>query len=366
MFAQVQNPDHLEAQELDAYLAQGWFRMGQTIFTTNFIRFQQQIHSTIWLRILLDSYVADNTQVKLFKRNSEFRISFKLAEITEEKEKLYSIYKQTVSFPASDSLQFLLLDKRNNSEQPATKTGSIFTTYEVNVHDGDRLIACGFFDLGAVSAEGITSFYDPEYKKHSLGKYLIYLKIKFCKELGMQYFYPGYFVPGNPHFDYKLSIGNEVLQFLQLSTQTWEPIQTFLPENIPYDVMRVKLLQVHEMLSATGQYSKLLKYNFFDANFVQEMRDTGLLDFPILLFCGVIDNVEPILVYDVRDGMYHLLTCVPAWKPFEVNSDEEFYSDYFLMPVAEIYRCEEGEEIGNFLIKLKNEVMKEGKATDDH
>jgi hypothetical protein len=34
MFVEVHTPAVLTRAELDAYLARGWFRMGQTIFTT--------------------------------------------------------------------------------------------------------------------------------------------------------------------------------------------------------------------------------------------------------------------------------------------------------------------------------------------
>ncbi|MBA4056534.1 MAG: arginyl-tRNA--protein arginylyltransferase, partial [Marivirga sp.] len=53
MFAQVHSPEKLLPRELDAYLEQGWFRMGQTIFTTNFLNFKNEFYSALWLRIML-------------------------------------------------------------------------------------------------------------------------------------------------------------------------------------------------------------------------------------------------------------------------------------------------------------------------
>ena len=82
---------------------------------------------------------------------------------------------------------------------------TIYNTHEINLFDGEKLIAVGYFDIGTRSAAGISSFYDPSYKKYSLGKYLIYLKMEYCQKMGFEYFYPGYFVPGYKAFDYKLS-----------------------------------------------------------------------------------------------------------------------------------------------------------------
>ena len=52
MLVELHNPiDSLNGEELDKYLERGWFRMGQTIFTTNFLKFNGLIYSVIWLRI---------------------------------------------------------------------------------------------------------------------------------------------------------------------------------------------------------------------------------------------------------------------------------------------------------------------------
>ncbi|MEJ0055928.1 MAG: hypothetical protein WDN75_09910 [Bacteroidota bacterium] len=138
MFAQVHTPEQLAPHELDAYLERGWFRMGQTIFTTNFLHVKNEIYSTIWLRVFLNEYSAGSTQVKLFKRNAGFQTRVRPAAITTEKEDLYTVYKASVPFQASKSLEHLLFFGRSEAD-------SIYNTYEVTVHDGDKLIACGFF-----------------------------------------------------------------------------------------------------------------------------------------------------------------------------------------------------------------------------
>jgi len=346
MFAQARTPEQLIPQELDAYLQQGWFRMGPRIFTTNFVHFKDQIYSTVWLRILLNEYTPDNTQIKLFKRNVSFRTTIKPLEITEEKEELYARYKQSLPFQPSDSIHQLLMGR--------TISSSIYNTLEVNVHDGDKLIACGFFDLGETSAMGISSIYDPAYKKYSLGKYLIYSKIQYCQNLNLRYFYPGYFVPGYSFFDYKLTIGRSALEFLQLSSQQWLRIEHFSDNTIPYTVMLNKLLHIQKILTAENRNTRIAKYEYFDANLIPDLRDAELLDFPVMLF-GTTEpeeNNNHIVVFDVRDGHYHLFSCLPIWKPNETNPDTTFYSDYFLKAVYEIYDTPAAEEMASVFSKL--------------
>jgi arginine-tRNA-protein transferase len=218
MFAQIEYPERkLLPGKLDEYLANGWFRMRQSIFTTNFLHFNNQFYSAIWLRVVLGVAIHDKRFKALCKLNKKFSTVIQksvIGSVGEAHEQLYRHYRQAVSFESSPSLHELL-----NGSQPYNS----FNTHEINVYDGDRIIAAGFFDLGNDSAAGITCIYHPDYKKHSLGKYLMYLKMDFCKQNGMRYFYPGYVVPGYPSFDYKLDIGSAALQYLQLSTNQWLP-----------------------------------------------------------------------------------------------------------------------------------------------
>lgn len=86
----------------------------------------------------------------------------------------------------------------------AGATHNVFTTEVLEVRDGNQLIAAGIFDSGARSLAGIMNFYHPAYRKYSLGKYLMLLKINHARQQCKAYYYPGYLVQGYPKFDYKL------------------------------------------------------------------------------------------------------------------------------------------------------------------
>lgn len=346
MFVEVHTPEKLTGQELDAYLERGWFRMGQTIFTTNFAHVKDRLLSTIWLRVKLFEYELEPAHTKLLKRNVQFKTSIQPVYVTEEKEALYSRYRDSLSFVVSESLRQLLFGK---CDKP-----TIYTTYEVTLYDQDKLIACGFFDLGGNSAQGIVSFYDPEYKKYSLGKHLIYSKMQFCKKIGLKYFYPGYFVPGNPYFDYKLSIARQALQFLHISSTSWRNISTFTENDIPVGAMETKLYELKLLLEKSGIENRVMKYEFFDAGLIPEMRNTGLLDFPLFLHLGnaVEEPVNVLVEFDVRDDQFHLLVCAPVWKPDRTNPDTTFYSAFFLKRVQEIYQSPDVHPIAELIVRI--------------
>lgn len=335
MFAQAHAPDPITPLDLDEYLDRGWFRMGQTIFTTNFIRFKDQIYSTVWLRITLNTF-DDKTQVRLFKRNSFFRTVIGPAQFTEEKEELYQRYRQTLEFQPSESIRQLLFGKENHN---------VYNTYEVSVYDGDKLIAFGFFDLGKKSAAGITSVYDPEYKKHSLGKYVIFQKIVYCREQGFQYFYPGYFVPGYPFFDYKLTMGRSTLDFLELKSGHWRSIETFTNDTIPLQEMWHRLKKVEDELATTNPSLKVIRYEFFDANLVPDLRDAGLFDFPLMIHCPPMEDSSLIvLVFDIQASCYAVHRCVPVWSIDKPLQDPDYYSTHLLKTLEVIFSTEHPEE----------------------
>jgi arginyl-tRNA--protein-N-Asp/Glu arginylyltransferase len=353
MFAQVDFPQTLHPEALDRYLEDGWFRMGQSIFTTNFLNFNNQFYSAIWLRLVLSEFSITSTQQKLLKLNSTFTSEIQPASITPEKEKLYAEYRQSKSFNASSSLCQLMMGA---SAAPHT----IYNTYEVTIYDSGNLIAVGFFDIGSVSAAGITSFYNPAYKKYSLGKYLIYLKIEYCKKLNLQYFYPGYFVPGYTVFDYKLSLSKAGLQYLQFSSQQWLDVRHYSSLHNPLVVMRERLGILQGVLQQSNFESRLYYYEFFDAHLVPELKGIELFDFPVFLYCvGVVDeSINPIVAYDVSSEEYHLLQCRSLWTSNAENLFESIYASHLLQVEQEVMSTARIEEIVSTLVVSKSESEK--------
>jgi arginyl-tRNA--protein-N-Asp/Glu arginylyltransferase len=352
MFAQVHIPELLRPEELDQYLDRGWFRMGQTIFTTNFLNFKNHFYSAIWLRIPLPEFSTEKTQQKLSKKNDAFRIEIQQASITPEKEALFFVYKQNIPFEASASLQTLLFGKASHN---------IYNTQEINIYDDCKLIATGIFDLGKTSAAGISSIYDPAYKKYSLGKYLIYLKIAYCKKLGLEYFYPGYFVPGYSLFDYKLEIGKSALQYLEFTTSKWNSITSFNSASSPLQQMQDKLLHLQKVLLKNGVASQILYYEFFDANLIPELEGIVLFDFPIFLFCSGLSGETPV-IFDVRDQQYHCVKCKSVWASTTPNTPDGLYSSHVLKLDHGIFSSEIPELMAATLMdqsKTEGKILRE-------
>ena len=340
MFAKMRTPISLTPTELDNYLAEGWFRMRQTIFTTNFLHFNSNFYSVLWLRIALNGFVPCKKHRALNRLNSGFRTEIKKAAITPAHEVLYQLYRKSISFEVSASLNDLLI---------GNEVYNRYDTYEVNVFDEDKLIASGFFDLGKTSAAGISCIYHPDYKKYSLGKYLMFLKIDFCRQQHLEYFYPGYLVPGYPAFDYKADIARESLEWLRFSSGKWLPYKNFTPAMNPILCMEEKLFDLKARLEKDNLNSTVLYYKFFDVGLDPGYSGNDLFDFPIFLYSSSGHNHYNMIVYDVRDTKYHLLQCSSIVHLDYHSYRDNIFSSSLLKVDRRLLVTSEADEIADIL-----------------
>lgn len=301
MFADKHYPsDNLAPEALDAYLAKGWYRMGQTIFTTHFLCFQQQFYSAVWVRLELENYTFRRSVRKVMRRNERnFRYVFRPGKIDREKERLYQRYRRSFSGMLAPSLKDSLLDGEDKN---------IYHSIEVCVYDENRLIAFSFFDLGKISAASILGVYDPEYERYSLGFYTMLLEIQYCLDQDLEYYYPGYVVPGYPRFDYKLRIGE--VDYFDLCTNSWLPFAELEAEEIPITRMEQELSMLKKMLTKYGIPSQMKYYPLFESNLFGFWQ-APYFDYPILLHCFPQKFANRFImgVYDVRNQCFHILQC---------------------------------------------------------
>ncbi len=204
----------IPGEMLDYYLSQGYYRMQQDLFTCRFLPREGQLNTVHWLRIVLPQVQYGPKQRRLLRLNERFSVSVKPLRLTTEYETLYARYRQNLDFDTSASLEALLLDGA---------THTVFRTEIVEVRDQGQLIAAGILDAGSDSIAGIVNFYDPAYRKHSLGKYLLLLKMEYARQQQKAYYYPGYLVHGDPKFDYKLFACQPATEVFDALNSQWLP-----------------------------------------------------------------------------------------------------------------------------------------------
>ncbi len=208
-------PRKLSGEQLDDFLSRGWYRMHQTIFTTNYIVDDELHYKVFWLRYNLQYYTHLKSSKTILNRNKQFSFVVKPFELTDELENLYTLYRSMISFDGAPSVNHWLFYEG--------AFGDIYDSHLIEVRDKNTLIAAGIFDKGDKSIAGIMNFYHPDYKKYSLGKYLILLKIELALQQGYKHYYPGYMVYGYPKFNYKLFVGEEFTEVYIPELKGWFP-----------------------------------------------------------------------------------------------------------------------------------------------
>lgn len=220
-FIIMKTHDHIKFSGtlLDTLLSQGCYRMHQDIFTTDLILNGHTIHYVFWLRYPLHKFCFDKKPQKLICVNSRFEIKTREFYISKELEDLYQLYFAKTDFDAPPTIQDFLFGNVAAASHP----GNLFDSEVIEIREGGKLIAAGIYDNGLIAMAGIMNFYDPAYKKYSLGKYLMLLKIQHAIKAHMQYYYPGYIAYGFDKFDYKLFPNQNLAEIFDSKKKVWLP-----------------------------------------------------------------------------------------------------------------------------------------------
>ena len=303
MFTEKHHLNYLSPKDLDQYLKKGWFRMVQTVFTCQFLYFEGAIFSTIWIRRSLKALEFTKSQRKLIKRNKErFKVEFGPLHIERNKELLFHKYKKNFKGSTYMSLSSSLFE-------PFELAKVLFNSYECRVYDGDKLIALSVFDLGEKSMASIIGIYDPAYKAHSLGIFTMYLEMEFGHQLGYQWYYPGYVIPPNPRFNYKLKVGE--VEYLDIQSQSWLPYKDMATSNLPHQIMNQALVQAYESLKKINIDSKLMIYPPYEGT-IFGLWSLDYLEYPIILEIAASNAqsvVSLVLCFDSVSNSYKLFYC---------------------------------------------------------
>ena len=220
MIEDIHFPENLTGWQLDQYLSNGWFRMGQTIFTTDVVPLNDRLYAVHWLRIDLRRLNYGRAQKKLFVLNKNFSVSIQPLSINAELEDLFTLYRTAVDFNPPQSVEEYLFLGINHD---------IYDSYLIQIRDHGKLIAAGIFDNGESSIAGILNFYDPSYRKYSLGKYLMLIKADYAIKIGKSWYYPGYIASGYSKFNYKLFPDKNATEIYDKDSKTWLPVSLSIP-----------------------------------------------------------------------------------------------------------------------------------------
>ena len=91
---------------------------------------------------------------------------------------------------------------------------------ELCVYLDNKLCGVTFLDLGARATSGVYAMFDPAERKRSLGILMMLHSIRFSRQRGCGYYYPGYAYHEPFAYDYKKRLSG--LEYLDWTTG-WKP-----------------------------------------------------------------------------------------------------------------------------------------------
>ncbi|MDX2304537.1 MAG: hypothetical protein NW226_17145 [Microscillaceae bacterium] len=298
MLVQHYYPQSLSPARLDKYLASGWFRSAPMLYRSQLICLEEEVFSTVNIRIKLENYEFRKSLRKIITRNDKlFRAEIKRFSLNQAKDRLYQQQKHRFKGFIFDTLQQFFY---------ANLEDSVFDTYEVAVYDGDALVAVSFFDCGKNSLASILGLYDQNYEKYSLGTYTMLLEIDYGIRTGRKYYYPGYVLDKPSIFDYKLRLASEDMEYYNWKGR-WKPMDKFSEERLLVHELREK---IQEMENALIQYPipyQRILYPLFSIGYLVFFGE-NFLRCTLFLNCFPEEHAQQHLIieYLLEEGMYRL------------------------------------------------------------
>jgi arginine-tRNA-protein transferase len=275
----------------DAFLAKGWFRGYGVMYRSEFLCIDDDVFSTVNIRLPLQNHTFSKSQRRVIRKcEEEFTVTIAPVRKSKQRDALYEIQKNRFKAFVHDSLQDI------TRHMDAHKR---FSTQEICVFKGRKLVANSYLDLGNTSGASILCTYDPEYSQYSLGMYTMYKEIEYLKANGYEYYYPGYVMDKPSAFDYKKRVGK--LEFLK-SENNWRPVSEFDSTKSKAFSLKAHIERLDAHLKDKGIYAEHVLYPYFSTGLMLS-TPLAMVTQPYLL-CWNDHGVRRAATYDVMGDYY--------------------------------------------------------------
>lgn len=271
MLIQTASIFNISREAYDEFLANGWFRGYGNLYKTEFLCLDEELLSTVHVRLPLEEHRFSKTQRRLMARGDRhFRVTIGKVRITREKQRLYEIHKHRFKAFVHETLAEVVR---------AFDSHIYLNTHELCVYDGKKLVAVSYFDIGYKSVASILCVFNPEYAAFSPGMYTMFKEIEYVRSLNMHFYYPGYVMDKSDSFHYKLRAGH--MQWLAPG-DSWKPWEKFTVDSTKAHTVREKTRELEEFFTDQNIPFKRKLYPFYSTGLMWE-SDERLLRYPLYL-----------------------------------------------------------------------------------
>jgi arginine-tRNA-protein transferase len=203
----------LTPEQMDFLWARGWRHFGNYFFRYSSARHWGGVRNVMPLRVDLSKFSPSRSQKRVGARNRGLRVIIRDTFLDAVKKELFYRHRERFKDNVPDSIYDFL------SEDPAVEPCQ---NREICVYEGDRLLAASFLDLGAIATSAVYAMFEPEESKRSLGIFTMLEAIRYSRERGCRYYYPGYTYREPSIYDYKKNFaGSEYYDW----KEGWKPFK---------------------------------------------------------------------------------------------------------------------------------------------
>ncbi len=154
----------------------------------------------ISIRLRVKDFEPTKSQRRILRRNEDLQRSSNAAWATDEQYELFTKYLNTRHADGGmadmDMFEFAAM-----IEETPIRTRVV--EYHAELEGRHRLHAACLTDILDDGLSMVYSFFDPQRAKSSTGRFMILDHINVTREVGLDYLYLGYWVPGSAKMDYK-------------------------------------------------------------------------------------------------------------------------------------------------------------------
>jgi leucyl-tRNA---protein transferase len=198
-------------EQMDSLWALGWRHFGNHFFRYSASRHRSGFRTVIPLRVELSNFAPSRSQKRALARNRDLSVVIRDTFIDEAKKELFYRHRERFKENVPDSIYDFL------SEAPSVEP---CRNREICVYDGDSLLAASFLDIGGQSTSSVYAMFELSESKRSLGVFTMLEAIRYSRELGCRYYYPGYAYREPSFYDYKKNFaGSEYYDW----KEGWKP-----------------------------------------------------------------------------------------------------------------------------------------------
>lgn len=289
-------------KQQDAYLAEGYFRAAHTLRQTRYVFVERRMYTTIWSRVPLRTARLTKSQRKLRRRvERAYTIAAGPYESRADQDALYARYRAQHPLDVAASIDEVL----------GVEVSHIpFQTYCIRIQDGDELVAMSCIDLGDRTAASLFGCYTPERRAESLGFATMLIEMDFCEQLGdIDYYYPGYCVPGLEPFAYKFRLPD--LEGKTFLDDGWSDMARIVARPLSHEFIESKLSALAEELKDNGVDSRVVTMPLAEHYYTSFAATGPLPHVQILALATAVPLGDLFVGYDHKAATYEMWLAAP-------------------------------------------------------